>query len=613
MKEIMKVYIINIKTLFLALVLLSSCEQDILDKSPLDRYPEELVWSDINLAESYLNTAYRNMSSGFNTNLNLAGVSDHTFFIHIYGTDLYVQGNITPSNMGPFSHERFRFLNWQLFDNIQIINTFLAHVDEIAENYEESQREAIQARANIMKGEALFLRAFSYTQLVRTFGGVPILTTPFGIKDDYLSINRGSFEETVNFIVEDCDEAAALLLPKDEMEMGKATKGAAMALKSRILLFAASDLTADGSAENEFVGYENPDRAALWTAAKNAAKAVMDLGTYELADFGAPDKEAVAQNYYDFFRQKDLSSPEIIWGKMFVKDVGERHRSNLWQGPNGLGNYGSNNPTQDLVDTYQMEDGSSFSDHFKVNESGYYENISGKYQNENPYHFREPRFYGSILYDSAEWQPRFSDLVARDPLGIYDRRTRITIKDGKVVSDLVGIDTRQGPVQAWNAGYTGYLMKKMMDHEVIGKDEYNENVWIWLRYAEVILDYAEASLELGEAEEAARHINMIRNRSGMPDFTGDIQEALRYEREIEFTFENIRWFDIRRWKILEEKLVDAKGIEIIETNNADAGTVTTTWRRLIVQDRHVEQKMYWIPIPNDEMNKAPQLVQNPGY
>lgn len=609
----MKVYIIKIKVFFLALVLLSACEQDILDKSPLDRYSEELVWSDINLAESYLNTAYRNMSSGFNTNLNLSGVSDHTFFIHIYGSDLYVQGNITPSNMGPFNHERFRFLNWQLFDNIQIINTFLAHVDEIAENYDESQRETIIERANIMKGEALFLRAFCYAQLVRTFGGVPILTTPFGIKDDYLSINRGSFEETVNFIVEDCDQAAGLLLPKDEMEMGRATKGAAMALKSRVLLFAASDLTADGSAENEYVGYENPDRVALWTAAKNAAKAVIDLGTYELADFGAPDKEAVAQNYYDFFRQKDLSNPEIIWGKMFVKDVGERHRSNLWQGPNGLGNYGSNNPTQDLVDTYQMEDGSRFSDHFKMNENGYYENISEKYHYENPYYFREPRFYGSILYDSAVWQPRFSDLIARDPLGIYDRRTRITIRDGKVISDLVGIDTRQGPVQAWNAGYTGYLMKKMMDHEVVGKDEYNENVWIWIRYAEVIMDYAEASMELGETGEAARYINMIRNRAGMPDFTGDIQEALRYEREIEFTFENIRWFDIRRWKILDEKLVDAKGVEIIETTNEDAGTVATTWRRLTVQDRNVEQKMYWIPIPNDEMNKAPQLVQNPGY
>lgn len=608
----MKVFI-NIKILFLVVVLLCSCEQEILDKGPLDRYSEELVWSDINLANSYLNTAYRNMSSGFNTNLNLAGVSDHTFFIHIYGSDLYVQGTITPSNMGPFNHERFRFLNWQLFDNIQIINTFLSNIDKVVENYEGAQRDDVQAKADVLKGEALFLRAFSYSQMARTFGGLPILKEPFGIEDDYLSIERSSFGETVDFIVQDCDAAASLLLPKAEMEMGRASKGAAMALKSRILLFAASDLTADGKAENKYVGYENPDRTALWTAARNAAKAVIDLGTYSLADFGAPDKEAVAKNYYDFFRQKDLSSSEIIWGKMFVADVGERHRTNLWQGPNGLGNYGSNNPTQSLVDTYQMEDGSAFSDHFTVDGNSFYKNISGKYKNDNPYYFREPRFYGSILYDSAQWQPRFSDLVDRDPLGIYDRRTRITIKGGKVVSDLVGIDTRQGPVQAWNAGYTGYLMKKTMDHEVIGKDEYNENVWIWLRYAEILMDYAEASYELGDTQEAAIYINMIRNRSAMPDFTGDVENALRYERDIEFTFENIRWFDIRRWKILEETLVDAKGVEIVQTNNMDNATVNTTWRRLTVQNRNVEKKMYWIPIPSDEMNKAPQLVQNPGY
>ncbi|MEX2569225.1 MAG: RagB/SusD family nutrient uptake outer membrane protein, partial [Cyclobacteriaceae bacterium] len=261
---------INIKVLSVLLLLFSSCEEEILDKTPLDRYAEELVWSDINLANSYLNTAYRNMSSGFNSNLNLAGVSDHTFFIHIYGTDIYVKGNITPSNMGPFNHARFRFLNWRLFDNIQILNTFLANINKVVENTKETEREAVGQRAEILKGEALFLRAFAYAQMARTFGGLPILTAPFGIGDDYLSIPRGSFEETVNFIVEDCDAAAALLLPKDEMEMGRATKGAALALKSRILLFAASDLTADGTAENKYVGYENPDRTALWTAAKNA-------------------------------------------------------------------------------------------------------------------------------------------------------------------------------------------------------------------------------------------------------------------------------------------------------------------------------------------------------
>jgi hypothetical protein len=100
----------------------------------------------------------------------------------------------------------------------------------------------------------------------------------------------------------------------------------------------------------------------------------------------------------------------------------------------------------------------------------------------------------------------------------------------------------------------------------------------------------------------------------LPNFTGDIKEALRYERQMEFVFENIRWYDIRRWKILDKVLTNASGVSIIETNNLDLGTRTTTWRQIFVQNRGpISDKMYWFPIPLDEMHRAPQLVQNPGY
>jgi hypothetical protein len=107
---------------------------------------------------------------------------------------------------------------------------------------------------------------------------------------------------------------------------------------------------------------------------------------------------------------------------------------------------------------------------------------------------------------------------------------------------------------------------------------------------------------------------MIRNRAGLPFFTGDITAALRYERRIEFIYEDIRWYDIRRWKILSQALTDATGVDIVETRNKDNNTVTTTWRQIVVQKRGpADKKMYWVPIPIDEMNRAPQLVQNPGY
>jgi hypothetical protein len=174
-----------------------------------------------------------------------------------------------------------------------------------------------------------------------------------------------------------------------------------------------------------------------------------------------------------------------------------------------------------------------------------------------------------------------------------------------------GLDTRQGPQSSWNGSYTGYVIKKMLDNTINYKLQNNENVWIEIRYPEILLNYAEACLELGESGEAATYINEIRNRAGMPDFTGDITAALRYERRIELAFENIRWYDIRRWKIADNSLSDAKGMDIAETNRN--GVITTTWKLIDVEDRVFDPKIYWVPISTNEIKKDPALVQNPGY
>jgi len=612
----MKYYKVFIEIFALIVILLSACNEDLLDKTPLDRYSSATVWTDINLADAFLKRAYKNLSHGFANNGAINSVSDETHFQFIKGSDVYLQGNATADNAGIFevSNSRFGTVKWNLFSNIQIINMFLENIEKVPTAYPETRRASIQASADILKGEALFLRAYTYGQMMRTYGGLPIIKKSWKVGDDYLSVPRGTFKETIDFIVADCDAAAALLQSKAKMESGRATNAAALALKSRILLFAASDLTADGKAESKYVGYESPNRTLLWTAAKDAAKAIIDLNEYQLASFGAPDKNAVAKNYFEFFKQSTFANNELIWGKMFVADVGDRHTWNQQQGPNGIANYGSDAPTQALIDAYQMEDGSNFFDHFTVDANGFYKNKgTTKYRHESPYYDREPRFYGSVLCDSSVWQKRFEDLAGRDPLGIYDRRTRIVKKGGVEISKTYGIDTRNGPVENWNATYTGYLAKKMMDDKIVGKTSYNTNIWIVFRYAEILLNYAEACLQLGDNATATTYINMIRNRAGLPVFTGDIETALRHERQIEFTFEALRWYDIRRWKILESVIKNAMGMDIMQVTNQDDGTVTTTWQLIKCQNRNGIKKMYWIPIPTDEMKKAPQLVQNPGY
>ena len=607
-----KIYI----RIFAFLLLIGSGCSKILDKTPVDKFSDALLWSDINLADRYLQDTYNNSVTGAFGYLSYASLTDESHDTHGFGTDNYLQGTISSSNPTPFGIWAFDYTTWgTMYKNIQKLNIFLVNIDKVPDAYPAAQRADITATAARMKGEALFLRAFCYQQLARNYGGVVIITTPFEIGQDYLSIPRSTFKETIDFIVSDCDAAAGALGTKADMEMGRATKGAALALKSRILLFAASDLTADGSAANDIVGYTSPDRTALWTAAKNAAKAVMDLGTYQLENFGAPNKAAVADNFFSFFKAKDLSSNEVIWGKMFLKDVGARNQMNLINGTNGFVMYGCNAPTGNLADAFEMEDGSPFTNHYMVDANGYYKNVSAKYGSPNMYYNREPRFYATILYDSAVWQKRFADLSPRDPLGIYDRRTRITIKNGAEESKIYGIDTRQGPIDGDDGTYTGYTFKKYLDDKVYGTESNNnENVWIEFRYAEIIMNYAEACLGLGETTEATTYINMIRNRAALPDFTGDITQALRYERRIEFVHEDVRFYDMRRWKILDEALQDATGVDIIQTTNKDNNTVTTTWQQIIIQQRGpAADKLYWVPIPIDEINRAPQLEQNPGY
>jgi hypothetical protein len=607
--------IFSILAVFIMLLAVHSCKKGILDQTPQDQYSDATVWTDINLAESYLLNTYKSTGIGF-AGLMYTAISDEVRFTH-GGAETYMQGQLSPSSLGPFASPGDPdapnpFGSWkQHYDNIQKINKFLANIDRVSESAPESDKAGIKTKTDVMKGEALFLRAYSYGQLLRLYGGVPLFSEPTELGSDYLSVGRNTFEETVNFVAADCDAANALLLDNVETQMGRASKGAALALKSRILLFAASDLTADGTAKSKYVGYENPDRQALWTAAKAAAKAVIDLNTYQLADFGAPDKAAVAKGFFDFFKASDLSNPEVIWGKMYSTEANFGHSNNQYNDANGWNGYSGNSATQNLVDAFQMEDGSDFFDHFTLNGSKNYVNTSGTFHSPNPYYNREPRFYASILFDSAVWKPRDPSLQGIDPLGVYDRRTRITINGGVETFKRFGIDTRQGDRSPDNGGYTGYLMKKTLDDNTFTGVIDNQNAWIEMRYAEVLLNYAEACIGLHEDGEAATYINMIRNRAALPDLTGDLTTALRHERQVELAFESIRWYDIRRWKILTDVLTDAYGIDIVETTTD--GVKSTVWRQIVAEPRTVSEKMLWTPISADEINRAPQLQQNPDY
>jgi starch-binding outer membrane protein, SusD/RagB family len=589
----MKQFKLGLIAVGLVMFTLSACKQSILEKKPVDRYTDAVLWSDIKLVRSYVYNLYEGARIGFQQYM-ITSVSDES---QAQSDNLYVRGDMAPEGTNPWGTP---LPGWnQHYQNIQRINKLLDNINRLLEG---TPAPDVKPQVDLMTGEALFLRAWAYSQLARTYGGVPLMKEESGIKQDFQSIPRASFEETINFIVKDCDDAISLLNPKATTVMGLATKETAMALKSRILLFAASDLTADKTAASKYVGYENPNRVALWTAARDAAKAIIDLNTYALEDFGAPNKATVAQKLYDFYRAKTLASKEVIWGKMYSSLDGVLNKMNQWHEPSGRAGWNTINPTQKFIDSYQMDDGSNFSSHFQVDAAGYYTNISGKFVNANMYQNRDPRFYGSILYDQAVWKA--------NP---YRIRDSITIRNGVQVKKVFGYDTRNSDYNAFNATQTGYGIRKMLDEATVNTSVgyNNDNAWFEFRYAEILLNYAEASIALNQIADATTYINMIRSRAAMPDFTGDITQALRYERMIELSFENHRWYDLRRWKLLLDEVKDSYGIGITQTDTD--GVITTTYKRNLTQKRALVQRNYWIPISSVERAKAPQLEQNPGY
>lgn len=621
------------------LTFFQSCN-DILDKTPLDQYSDATVWTNPELASSYLNYCYNGINHGFQS-VKGTNYTDEAIYGRGASTTTLLNGTMSPdAGLGTHFLPAYR---WDQFSQIQRINKFLGKIDGIADTYPSAQQADVKRKTDILKGEALFLRAFIYTNLARTYGGLPILNKAAELNEDFSTVTRATFEETVNFIVEDCNNASALLPLKSDQELGRACKEAALALKARILLFAASDLTAGDVQEigisnsDELVHYASPNRKSLWTAAKNAAKELMDLpgSTLELADFNAAsgDKEVVAQNYRALTGNSTTPADgEFIFVKMFDQALGARHRTNQVDGPNGFdGLYGRNGPLQRMVDEYEMEDGTNFFDHFYIDEvsegsetSRYIKNKSeaNGFNSPNPYHNREARFYANVLYDSAIYniEPRPSSLKLRDPVGIYDRRTRVTINPDGTETVLYGIDTRNGPIVAGNGNYVGYLTMKWVQQGVTGSTGYNSNVWPYMRYTEVVLGYAEACWELDEFDETRKWVNFFRNRVLLPNTTAtdaELREALRHERKIELYGEESRWFDIRRWVIMNEVMsLPQYGIDIMEITDKTKtpAKVTTTWKyNQAMPNNIMDNKTYWLPITTTERQKAPQLLQNPNY
>nr|WP_294872473.1 RagB/SusD family nutrient uptake outer membrane protein [uncultured Pedobacter sp.] len=522
-----------------------------LDLQPLDSYSEKDVWSDPKLAQVFVNNIYNETVLAYQDGgFGWAAQTDE-----LYGNfnwtneNLYVRGEATPDNQtsGSLNH-------WnKMYASIRSSNIFFANIGKIT-----GADEAVST----MKGEVYFLRALAYFELLKRFGGVPLIVKVYDVNDRSFDEKRATWLETKDFILADITEALKTLpavYPNDN-DKGRATAGAALALKSRLLLYAASPY------------FNKSNDRKLWEDAKLAAKAVIDFTGVKYALYGNAANGTYNKTFLDFF------NPEIIFGRVYSGLVKADRYNTVSRdlSPNGYNGYSAYNVVQQMVDDFEMADGTKFS-------------WSNPEQAKNPYLNREPRFYETILANNQQFKGRLT--------GFFEG----------------GDDSPQSPYSPWNASKTRYCVRKMVDetHDWNVQD-YDATQWAVFRLSEIYLNYAEACSALGEDGEALTYLNKIRTeKAGLPAVSGTgtaLMEKIRHERRIELCFEGHRYFDIRRWGIAEVGSEDAKGVIIRKQSNG-----TFTYEVMTVQERTWVPSFYYYPIPRTEIQKNPGIVQNPNY
>ena len=602
----------------------TACDADFMNTKPLDQVSDADVWIDPKLTEAFVTEIYRGglEFGGFDEQM-LSSLSDETVFTHPgRGINTITESRSSPADPGWINEPQ----QWDdMYRMIRACNLALKNLEEPLFDDPELVKR--------LKGEVHFLRGYYYHQLLRFYGGVPLIDRVYELGEEDYTIERNTFAETVGFIVKDADAAATFLNGLTPPE-GRASEAAALALKSRVLLYAASDLhdiaTAStkssviaGFSKPELLGYLDGDRTERWQKAKAAAKAVLDLSGYGyMLDLTAPATAEEAIEYHNSIAlARNGGESELLWARYFIDAKDEQ---GAWvgrnNGPSGYHNWAGNTPLQNLVDDYHMMDGTEF-------------NWEDPNEAAAPYENREPRFYATILYDGADWKPRTADIAARDPNNqIQTGQYEVVNNEGKVVLHN-GLDTRlPNTVEDWNGTHTGYYMRKFIDPDpsINNQTDRQQVPWPFFRYTEAVLNYVEACIELHEDAEAREWLDKIRFRAGMPAITESgaaLMEQYRFEREKELVFEEHRFHDVRRWMIAAETIGETPQIIKVSGELKPGETVTTYHydpEKYIytyevsdlppgIENRLWLDKMYYFPIHRDEINRNDKLVQNPGY
>lgn len=579
--------------------LVFSCN-DILETSSTKILTNEKVWSSKDAIDAYLGQLYDEMQ-----------VED---FEYQPGTDGQYLSTLTDEAVRAYTWGSANqqlipegIYGWWGYVQIRNINLFLESIGT-ASMLTESQRKMYEA-------EARFCRAFGYFAMVKRYGGVPLVTKVQrleGVDVETLRLPRNKEYEIYDFIKTEC-RAIENMLPEERVDNEKyrATRYAVNALECRAMLYAATEAKYGNVQLDGLVGIPADKAEGYFKDAKAAAKKIIDSGKFAL--YSA--KSDKAENFQYLFLDETSANTEQIFTKAF--DASDKGNSfDYFNAPQSFKlDYGCvTNPTADFVADFEYVDGSDGA--LKVKDG------SGnpiKYNDPTDlFKDKDPRMLGSILYPFCPWQG-----------GKVEVRKGIVKPDGTVVtaSSLgdkyegtnVTIAAKDGTLTSTDVTKTGFYIKKFMTPNKVvdwGKGEAN---WMVFRYGEVLLNFAEACVELGDNAEALAAVNQLRTRAGIAPRTSINRDQVRHERRVELAFENHRWWDIRRWHIADQLLnatqfkalnpylvwEDGKKVEqmkyIFKIEDAPKNTRTFL------------PKLYYERIPAEAISTNPNITQNPGY
>lgn len=590
-------------TCLLFAVIVTSCNKDFLERKPLDIIADDAAYGSLSGIQALTANLYNNMPT---EDLGFFMDGSEALFPS-QATDEAVRSYSWGYTLDPILEDGYYI--WWKYDLVRTVNDFIQKIPAVT-----SINEELKAR---FLAEARFVRAFYYFSLVKRYGGIPLITKVQqynGSNLEELKVPRNKEQEIYDFVASELD-AIVDQLPESYAanDRYRATRYAVLALKCRAMLYAASIAKYGTVQLGGLVGIASP-ADGYWQKAYDAAKAIITSGKFQLYKEN-PDKT-------DNFQQLFLTAADMDKNKeaIFVKTYkapDKSHSFDFYNAPQSFKvDYGCvTNPTTELAEEFEYTDGTKGT--LKIKDANgnpiVYSNPADLFKN------KDPRFKASIMYPFTSWQGGVVEIRR----GVIDNGTKYTSPN---LTDVYGTGAnsiprvgKDGPLLAGDPTKTGFYIKKFMDPVNRVNSQMSTTPWMIFRYAEVLLNYAEAAIELGKTGDALTAINELRERAGIKALTSVTRDQVRHERKVELAFENHRWWDMCRWRIATDVLNNTQFHALypwLMWENGKAPAAMKYTFEIVPAPKNTRTflpKLYYVKIPPDEISKNSNLVQNPGY